>query len=76
MLCLLQLAAFMPYLLADLVAPDSEVAGVHALWVLLTVAFVLVYRRNRMLALAVPGMTVLIGCAVLVVGGAFLGWEG
>ncbi len=75
-LVLLQLAAFVPYLLAGLIAPDGQLAIVRALWVLLSVVAVVAYRRNRLLSLAVPGVTVLTGVALIVLGGAFLGWEG
>ncbi len=73
---LLQLAAFMPYLMAGLIAPEGQLALVRALWVVFAVVAVVVYRRNRLLSLAVPGATLLMGIALMVVGGAFLGWQG
>lgn len=73
---LLQLAALTPYLLAGLIAPQGQLMLVRAMWVVFTVVAVLVYRRNRKLSLAVPGATLIIGVALIAVGGAFLGWEG
>lgn len=73
---LLQLAAYVPYQLSALVAPPAGVLVMRALWLLLTVTAVFVHRRNRMLSLAVPGVTVLAGGGAVVLGGAFLGWQG
>jgi hypothetical protein len=75
-LVLLQLAALAPYLLAGLIAPERQLMLVRALWLVLAVVAVVVYRRNRLLSLTVPVATVLIGIALLPLGAAFLDWEG
>lgn len=75
-LIVLQVAAYVPYLLAGLIAPGAQLLVVRLLWVGLSVVAVAVYRRNPTLALAVPGITVLAGVAAVVLGGTFLGWEG
>jgi hypothetical protein len=75
-LVLLQVMAFAPYLLAGLIAPERQLALVRALWLVLSVVAVVVYRRNRLLSLTVPAATLLIGVALIVLGGTFLGWEG
>jgi hypothetical protein len=75
-LVLLQVAAFVPFLLAGLIAPDGQLLLVRAVWVVFTLVGVVVYRRNRLLSLAVPVATVLTGVGLIVLGVAFLGWEG
>jgi hypothetical protein len=75
-LALLQLAAFAPYLLAGLIAPEPQLALARALWLVLTLVALVLYRRNRLLSLTVPPVTLLLGVVLIVLGGAFLGWEG
>lgn len=73
---LLQVAAFLPYLLAGLVVPEGQLLVVRAVWVVFAVVAVLVYRRNRLLSLVVPVATFLTAIALIAAGGALFGWSG
>lgn len=73
---LLQVAAFLPYLLSTLIAPPAAVLLLWGLWLVLVLLAVLVHRRNPPLSLAVPGVTVLVGIASLLLGTRYLGWQG
>lgn len=73
---LLQLLAFLPYLLAGLIAPSAAVLALRALWVALSVLAVVTYRVGPRRSLLVPPVTFAVGAGMLALGGTFWGWEG
>lgn len=73
---LLQIAAFLPYLGSAVIAPPVAVAMMQCLWAVFALLAGAVYRRNPPLSLAVPGLTVLTGVGILLLGARYLHWEG
>lgn len=73
---ILQLAAALPAFLSGLIAPPSGRLAMWVIWIAGTVLAVYMLRRNARLAPAISGLTVAVGVLCLVLGGAFLGWEG
>ena len=76
LLVVLEVAAGTPYLLASLITSGHDLLVMRLTWVGSAGVAWAVHRRSPALALAVPGATVLLGVAALVLGGRYLGWEG
>jgi hypothetical protein len=71
---LLHLSAGVLYLGAGLLAPDEAVLVLRAVWLVLLVALVLLWRRRPSAALVVPPVAVVVFLASVTAGEQLLGW--